>query len=67
MTPAFRAKGGLDHQLKGVRLEAYVVVTEEEKGRTLHHQRRFVTGSGETSVLLEDPHEGVGPTAQPAR
>ena len=53
------AKGRLDHHLHRVGLETDVVVTEEEEGRALDHQRGLVTGRGEATVLVEQSHEGV--------
>ena len=62
------AEGSLDQEMDDVGLEADVVVTEEEEGRALDHQRRLVAGRGEAAVLLEESHEGVrGDRGHPCR
>ena len=53
-------KGRLDHHLDRVGIEANVVVTEQEEGGTLDHQRRLIARRGEAAVLLEQADEGVG-------
>ena len=54
-----RPKGGLDHQLDGVRFEANVVVAEEEERRPLHHERGLVARRREAAILFQHAHEGV--------
>ena len=53
-------KGGLDHQSHAVGVQQYVIVAEQEEGRSIHHQGAVVTGRGESAVLVEEPHKGLG-------
>ncbi len=55
-----RSKGRLHHHLDRVRFETHVIVTEEEEGRALDHQRRLVARRREATILVEQPDEGVG-------
>ena len=48
------AKGRFNHQLNGVWFETNIIVAEEEEGRAIDHQGRFIARSREPAILVED-------------
>ena len=57
--PRVRPIRRFDHQLERVRLEAHVVVTEEEKGRPLHHESGLVARGAKSAIFIQHSHERV--------
>ncbi len=53
-------KGRLHHLLDGVGFQAHIIVAEQEERRPFDHEHRLVAGGGESLVLVQRPHEGVG-------